>query len=250
MNKLKNKKCYVSGRNGFIGSALVKRLKEEGAIVYPYPKKDLDYFFHFGSPSSNILFDSAPDYCWNATVEGFFNALKFCAFNQIKLIYPSSATVYNLNSSYSKCKAELENIQGLFEYKNVLALRIFAGYGEGEGHKENYASIIYQFCKQMINGEQPIVFGDGEQNRDFIYIDDIINTIILNLNKTGFIDIGTGVNTTFNEVINIINLGLDTDIKPIYVNKPEVYVEETICKNPVPYKHSVHDGIWKMLLLI
>ena len=233
-------KVGITGRNGFIGSALAKRFK----VVYPYPRKDLDILFYFGSPSSNIIFDQNIDYSFNETINGFLNVIQYCRDHKIKLVYPSSATVYNKNTSYAHCKAILEEIHQAYD-GDVLGFRIFAGYGI-EDKKGEYASIVYQFCKMMKEGKRPIIFGDGNQTRDFIYIDDIVDNIVNNLDKTGIIDLGTGVNFSFNEVVDKINRELKTKIKPIYIDKPENYIEETVCKKPCKWNVSLSEGIKKI----
>ncbi len=238
------KKIGITGIDGFIGSALAKKCSNYE--VYSYPRKDLDYLFLFGSPSSNIIFDQNIDYCFEETISSFLNAIQFCRDNHIKLIYPSSATVYNKNTSYAHCKAVLEEIHQAYG-GDVLGLRIFAGYGVGEAHKGDYASIVYQFCQQMKRGERPVIFGDGTQTRDFVYIDDIVDAILENKDKTGIIDIGTGLNSSFNEVVHLINCYLDTNIEPKYVKKPTQYVEETKCSNPIDWKVGIEEGIGKIL---
>lgn len=220
-------KVAVLGRAGFIGSALWKRLSVKDT-VYSYLRPDLDVVFFFNSPSSQILFDYAPDYCYNETVQSFGNVLEFCRSNNIKLIYPSTASSNNL---YANCKRTLEFLQDNCGYKNILCCRISAGYGAGEGHKGEYASVVYQFIKLMIDGKSPTIYGDGTQTRDFIYIDDIVDGILSNIGKKGYLNVSTGVNTSFNELVKIINKELGTNIKPRYEEKPVDYLEETICES-------------------
>lgn len=237
-------KVGILGRNGLIGKSLWKKYPE----AFNYLRPDLDIVYWFAAPSSQILFKSAPEYSWNETVSGFKNVLMFCAENNIKLVYPSSATVYNLNNDYAKCKAHLEKLQEDHPYKNVLGLRIFAGYGH-EYHKGEYASIIYQFCKLMKHGKRPIIFGDGNQTRDFIYVEDVVENMIrfVEEGETGVKDIGTGIATSFNEVVGIINEELGSNIQPVYVDKPKDYIEETICKDSVPVRTSLREGIREVL---
>jgi len=246
-------KVGITGINGFLGSALAERFGKI-AEVYPYPRPDLDYLFLFGSPSSNIVFDQNIDYCFEETINSFLNAIQFCRDHGIKLIYPSSATVYNKNTTYARCKAALEEIH-LAYGGDVLGLRIFAGYGPGEGHKGEYASIVYQFCRQMKHNKRPVIFGNGKQTRDFVYIDDIAYNILLAVSekKTGIIDIGTGINTSFNLVVKTINKVLNATkvakemIEPVYVNKPKHYISETPCQNPSKCYVSLEQGIKKIL---
>jgi nucleoside-diphosphate-sugar epimerase len=235
-------KCLI-GRNGFIGSQIAKRIGEFETI--PNNKSEIIYFF--GSPSSVILFNKNLDYCMRETINSFLEVCSLAKRNNAYLVYPSSATVNNKNNSYARCKSALEEIAQGYNIKS-LGLRISASYGPGEGHKGEYASIIYQWCKQMNNGERPVIWGDGTQTRDFIYIDDVIDNIMeLASNKAeGIYEIGTGINTSFNEIIATINKVLETDIKPIYIDKPDSYIQETPVKS-VPCKVSLEEGIKKII---
>lgn len=236
------KRASITGIDGFIGSSLNKRLLNMGWETFPTVRPDVDYLFLFGSPSSDVWYKYAFSYSIRETIENFINAIEFCTVNRVKLIYPSSATVYQGNTAYSRTKRVLEAIQSIYPAK-VLALRIFAGYGVGEENKKEYASTVYQFTRQMVEGKQPEIWGDGKQTRDWIYIDDIIDNIIANLDKEGAIDIGTGVNTSTNDMIKKINEVLGTEIKAKYIDKPKNYINETPCKNPCKYHISLKQGI-------
>lgn len=230
----------ISGSTGFIGSALKKEL-DKIMIEGDHPK----YFFHFGSPSSQRLFDE--DYhCVSETIEGFVKVCEYCRRHRVKLIFPSSSTVYDNRLPYARTKSALEDIVEAYKL-DYLALRIFAGYGPGESHKSDYASPIYQFCKDIVNNRQPTVYGDGTQSRDFVYIDDIVKTIIKNVDKSGIIDIGTGHPYSFNEIIQMINQINHSNIKPIYVGTPSGYIKETKCINPLTEYTPIYQGIKKVV---
>lgn len=241
-------KASITGIHGFIGSALNKRLLEMGWKTYSYIRPDVDYVFLFGSPSSNILFDRNLDKCMSDTINSFLDAVRFCRDHRIKLVYPSSATVHNKNTNYARCKSILEEIHLAYD-SLALGLRIYAGYGVGEGHKGDYASIVYQFCKEMKQGKSPVIFGNGSQSRDFIYIDDIIDRIIFYVQHGiyGIQEVGTGVDTSFNRIVDLINLELKKNIKPIYVDKPIQYVEETTCPEHRGFKVNIQEGIRRIL---
>lgn len=236
----------VTGRNGFIGGAIKKRLLLEGVEVVPSLQKEADLVFLFGSPSSNILYNKDLYGCINETVSNFLHALEFCKQHGIKLVYPSSATVYQKANNYAHTKAALEELQAAYD-TDVLGWRIAAGYGVGEEHKGDYASVVYQWCKLMKNGESPVIYGDGTQTRDFVYIDDIAETITGNTHLRGQADIRTGVETSFNRVIEIINSELGTDIKPIYVPAPQKYVTSTVGGKPLTKFVSIEEGIKKII---
>jgi len=227
------------GRNGFLGSEIAKRLNHFDTI----PNRFSNRIFFFGSPSSVILFNKNIDYCFRETINSFLEVCSLAKQNNIYIVYPSSATVNNKNNSYARCKAALEEIAQGYGIKS-LGLRISASYGPGEEHKGEYASIVYQWCKDMKQGKQPVIWGDGTQTRDFIYIDDVIDNIIDLADKRteGIYEIGTGINTSLNEVVAIINKVLGTDIKPKYIPKPDSYIQETPVK-AVNCKVSLEEGI-------
>lgn len=231
-------KVAVLGRHGLIGKALWNKFENP----YNYLRPDLDYVYWFAAPSSQILFNYAPDYCKKETVMGFVNVLEYCRQNDIFLVYPSSATVYESSNDYADCKRQLEYIHAKSINDKVLGLRIFAGYGHEED-KGEYASVVYQFCKMMKNGDSPVIWGDGEQSRDFVFVEDIAQSIINHTGVNGIIDIGTGINTTFNELVRLINEELHTDIKPIYKKAPKRYIKSTPCKSPIAFDYSIRDGI-------
>jgi len=235
----------ITGHTGFIGSALSQKLSLTPVSVNNLPRVHANYFFHFGSPSSQILF-SENDMCIKETIEDFIKVVEYCKRRHLKLIFPSSSTIYANQNSYAHTKSALEEIVQAYGIP-YLALRIFAGYGPGEGHKKHYASVIYQWVKQIIAGERPVIFGDGSQSRDFVFIDDIVRAVIENINSEGGMDIGTGVSTSFIRIIEVINNQLGTDIEPVFVDKPKSYLEQTLCKSPLRSFVSVQDGVKQII---
>lgn len=232
----KMKETIILGKDGFIGRALAKKQLPFG-------------IYYFDSPSSNILFDENLEWCVRKTIVGFMDLLDRVKKTGEYLVYPSSATVYNKNTHYAKTKSILEELVDIYGLQNqTLGLRIAAGYGTGESDKGRYASVVYQWCQQMKFGQRPTIYGDGTQTRDFIFEDDIADNIerLANDHVTGIVDLGTGVNSSFNEVVQTINYVLEKSLEPKYVDKPKNYVPETKV-NAVPCKYSLEDGIRKIL---
>jgi UDP-glucose 4-epimerase len=83
-----------------------------------------------------------------------------------------------------------------------------------------------------MKGEQPIIYGNGEQKRDFIFVDDVVEAMLLAAKKNrGFniYNVGTGRNYSLNELVEMLNSELNTIIKPKYVKMPmNNYVFETL----------------------
>jgi len=235
-------------------------------------KEEIDYIFHFGGPSSSYLFKQDPASCFYTEVAGFLNILSLAReINARKVIYASSCTVYGDSpipfsedmrprpcSLYAVSKVACEYIARLYSDVPTLIFRIFTGYGPREEHKGCFASVVTQFLKAILEGKRPIVFGDGTQSRDFIYIEDIVKAIIRGAERevTGIINLGSGRAYTYNHVIELINYFLGKNIEPLYVTLPRNYVyakqaditkmKKLLGVSPLPLK----DGLQKYILTI
>lgn len=206
---------------------------------------DIDYVFHFGSPSSVILFNRNPEGCMSKTIFGFRNVMEYARRKGVsKVIYPSSGSVYGdapipqseaslpkPTNLYGISKLACEHLARLYMEKvPSIGLRIFAGYGPGEEAKGEIASVVTLFMEAMIENRSPTIYGDGEQSRDFVYIDDIISAALRGAEAgyTGVVNVGLGKSYTFNDVAELINKVLDKNVEPIYVDKPAKYLERTL----------------------
>lgn len=238
--KKKNDLVCVLGHNGFIGSALTKKLMLTNKVVH-VPSKKCRIIYDFASPTHEG-FEADISYNFSTIIPRMAYLMNFCAENKIKYVYPSSALVYELNRPFRAFKEITEKMQDVFPGSS-LSLRIFPIYGVGEER-----TAIYQFCRSIKSGIRPRVFGNGKQTRDFIYIDDVVDAIIkLSKTQRGVKDIGAGTPHTLNEVVDIINEVADTNLKPIYVKPPAIYSKGIFCKNPVKCRVSLKDGIKKVL---
>lgn len=258
---MERKTALVTGACGFIGGNLVRKLEELGMTVLKVDKKlssnfdvagsefhrlfvnkRINYIFHFGSPCSVLQFNENPVYCMENTLSGFKNIIMLAKCTQAKLIYPSSGNVYGrLNpphkenmepkptNLYGVAKVEAENMVKLSGI-DAVGLRIFTGYGFEEEKKGNLASVVCLFLLDMMNGKPPIIWGDGEQERDCIFIDDIVKSVInaAKLTVPETINIGSGVTVTYNKIVETINEVLDTNIEPIYKEKPQNFVDRAV----------------------
>ncbi len=102
---------------------------------------------------------------------------------------------------------------------NTVALRYFNIFGPGQDPEGEYAAVIPKFIHLMLNGEQPTIYGNGEQSRDFTYIDNAIQANILAAEGrvTGEVfNVGTGGRVSVNRLVSNLNELLETDLAPIY----------------------------------
>lgn len=258
MVNFKGKYILVTGADGFIGSHLVVALQDLGASVFAIDKKSnlavqdinkmkdlkqLDYIFHFGSPSSNNLFSDDDKSQEIDTIGSLMRVIELAKKYNAHLVVPSTSSVYAKEiNNYAKVKLFTESLISYFKVKATI-LRIFAGYGIGEDNKGNYASIIFQFCVKALKNETINVYGDGKQSRDYIYINDVVTSIIHMAGNVGIFDIGTGVNTSTKDVLNIIEKIHGQSLKISYMDAPPNFAKSIKCKDPINALVTVEDGI-------
>jgi nucleoside-diphosphate-sugar epimerase len=102
---------------------------------------------------------------------------------------------------------------------DTVALRYFNIFGPNQDPDGEYAAVIPKFVDLMLRGEQPVIYGDGKQSRDFTYIENAIEANVLaaegDITGEAF-NVGTGGRVTINELVERINEQLGTAIDPIY----------------------------------
>lgn len=103
----------------------------------------------------------------------------------------------------------------------TVALRFSNVYGPGSSHK---SSVVAKFIKQALGKRDLVIFGDGTQTRDFIYIDDLIDAVVLGATKSGIageiFQIATGKETTVSEISQILKRMIykKTGHMPVIIN--------------------------------
>ena len=155
--------------------------------------------------------------------------LHYCVGNNIPLIYASSASVYGAGTEFAVERANEHPINAYAYSKwqfdqylranwaaidsQVVALRYFNVYGPGERHKGGMASVIWHFHNQLLAGDVVRLFegsdgyANGEQQRDFIHVDDVAAVNLWLLEQPdcrGIYNLGTGKSRTFNDVARAV----------------------------------------------
>lgn len=204
---------------------------------------DVDFVFHLGAPSSVILFDRNRE-AMKDTIDGMRAILDYCADTHVqKLIYATSSSVYgnsrlpqseeivaNPVNEYGVAKLCTEHLARVHKDVSSIGLRIFAGYGPGELRKTGFCSVVGLFLENIIANESPLVFGDGSQTRDFVYVDDIVESMLRGA-ETGFegvINVGSGDALSFLKVIDMISTRLNKKVIPRFTPEPKSYFEHTL----------------------
>jgi len=172
----------------------------------------------------------------DVNVSGTMNILECArAWNVPHVIFSSTSAVYENNKQkifsedlevnprlwYSLSKKMAEEICQSYRINynmTITTLRFFNVFGPRQDIHRKNPPIINYIVKQILNKESPVLHSDGNQRRDYVYVDDVINLIDLCLDKKpdDTFNVCTGKLISVNEILDCIYEVLGTDIKPMY----------------------------------
>ena len=192
--------------------------------------------FHQASITDTTVLDQR--IMMHNNVEAFRQLLELAVKWKARVVWASSAATYGRGPSpnresqtpeplnvYGYSKLAMERLAESFAPRlahPIVGLRYFNVYGPGEQHKGKFASMIHQLARQMRAGKRPRIFTDGQQKRDFVYIDDAIAANLAGAvaTTTGVFNVGSGAAASFNQVVEQLNRVLKTDLQPDYFDNP------------------------------
>jgi UDP-glucose 4-epimerase len=135
----------------------------------------------------------------------------------------------------------------------TLALRYFNVFGPNQDPRSEYAAVVPRFITRTLAGESPIIYGDGEQSRDFIFVEDVVaaNLLAAASDVQGtHLNIACGQASTVNEVAGMINQILGLELEPIYeparlgdVRRSEADISQASKLIGFKPKFSLRDGL-------
>jgi len=107
----------------------------------------------------------------------------------------------------------------IYDLKTV-SLRYFNVFGPRQDPDSQYAAVIPKFIEAILNNNPPVIYGDGEQSRDFSYIKHIVDANILacESDKTGIFNIACGKRTTINQLVDMINEITGKNVEAVYAD--------------------------------
>jgi UDP-glucose 4-epimerase len=101
-----------------------------------------------------------------------------------------------------------------------VVLRIFNAYGPGQPLPASHAPVVPLFLKRALNGGSLVIFGDGSQSRDFIYIEDVVGALVAAGLRQGLggriINVSSGQEHSIRDLVALVERVLDKRISPIY----------------------------------
>ena len=109
---------------------------------------------------------------------------------------------------------------GRLNHIETVILRIFNAYGPGQAIPPSHAPVIPKFVKRVLSGESVVIWGNGEQTRDYIYVDDVVTALAAagaaEVADGTIINIGSGQEVSVNELVRKISAVTGVEINPLY----------------------------------
>jgi len=242
---LKNIQDLIDNRNIFFINGDITDLN-----LLKHTFKDVDYVFHEAAIPSVPRSIKDPISSNYANVNGTLNVLAAAKDNGVKkVVYASSSSAYGDTptlpkkedmkpcplSPYAVSKLTGEYYCQVFTEVydlSTISLRYFNVYGPRQDPLSEYAAVIPKFIGRVLNEKSPIIYGDGEQTRDFTFIEDVVNMNILAAESkvTGVFNTAGGRRVSINELAKLVLKIIGKDLDLIYYDP-----------QPGDIKHSLAD---------
>jgi len=210
----------------------------------------VEVVFHQAAVASVPRSIAEPTLAHAINLTGTLNVLDAaCRAGVRRVVYASSSAVYGVLpgspkseampveplSPYAAQKLAGEHYCRIWQQLHGLetvSLRYFNVYGPGQDPQSEYAAVIPKFITTVLRGDTPTVFGDGEQSRDFIYIEDIVNANLraaMQSEAVGHVfNVGTGGSSTLNQLLAELARITGREIHPNYTDARPGDVRESL----------------------
>ncbi len=238
--------------------------------------KDIDFVLHQGALSSVPRSVDNPaathKHCADATltlllaardagVKRFVYAASSSAYGDTPTLPKVETMTPNPLSPYAVAKLVGEYYCSVFTQVfglETISLRYFNIFGPNQDPTSQYAAAIPAFVTSILKDQPPTIYDDGEQSRDFTYVDNVVEANLLaaraKQTKGEVINIACGQAVTVNDIIDMINDSLGKNIKPVYADPRPGDVKHsladiTAAQNIIGYKPAVsfRDGLQKAI---
>ena len=233
-----NLKSYGHYKNliGFTGDVICGNINNKSNLALLNDYK-FDYIFHQAAISDTRVYDQ--EIVIKTNLNSFYDLLEIAKKNKAAIVYASSGATYgSLPSPQTVGKESPENPYGFSKFlmdqiayryidENpeiiIVGLRFFNVFGPREFYKGTTASMVIQLAHQILDGKAPRLFQDSDLiERDFIYVEDVIQANIkaCKPKKSGVYNVGTGNSRSFQEIADILQNELGTNLGTDYFSNP------------------------------
>src|SRR3954467_10857718 len=154
-----------------------------------------------------------------------------------RVVYAASSSAYGEQPQLPKCEDQLPapispyavakyvgelylTVYAQLHKMETISLRYFNVFGPHQDPKSLYGAAIPAIVSRVVKGISPTLYGDGEQTRDFCYIDNVVRANLLAANTKGLkgqvINVACGQRGSVNDIVRLANEMLGSDVKPTY----------------------------------
>lgn len=199
--------------------------------------KDVSHVFHLAAEKSNQPTATSVDF-FRGNIEGMHALIAMlCDMGLQKVVFTSSLYAYGRyvggalkedelsqpNTLYGISKLAGENLLGYFRRQfglETCGLRVFFTYGPRQFPGSGYKSVIIKNFERIIEGKRPVIFGDGQQTLDYIFVDDVVDALIASMNSAAanvnVINVGSGNGTTIASLTKLMLEVAGSKLEPEY----------------------------------
>lgn len=238
-----------------------------------FAENEISGVYHLSAISDIRRSIADPYETFNLNVTGTANLLEAMRRYDVKrMVFASTAAVYGNSaepvkkesgdtvplSPYAASKLMAEEYCNVYSSQygmNIKSLRYFNPYGPGM-RPDSPASVVLKFINSIISKKSPVIFGDGTQTRDFVYINDITQANIkaMNYGEFGVYNIGTGAATPLKDLANMImeitgiNVSIDyQDARIGDILHSSADISKAKRKFGYSPEYSLHNGLNEMI---
>jgi len=221
---------------GFTGDIICGNINSKSDLTLLNGYK-FDYIFHQAAISDTRVYDQ--EIIMQTNVNSFYDLLELAKKTYATMVYASSAATYgslpspqtvgkeNPENPYGFSKYAMDQIANRYSRENpemtIVGLKFFNVYGPREYYKAKTSSMVIQLGHQILDGKAPRLFEGSDQIlRDFINIEDVVQANIkaCNPKQNGVYNIGTGTPRSFQDISDILQQELGTDLGTEYIPNP------------------------------
>jgi UDP-glucose 4-epimerase len=212
-------------------------VKGDAARVLELPPADV--VFHQGIYSSSPMYVKDP-WLESKVVADATSILEYCKKTGARLVFASTSIIFSnqqdphvesaaplVDNRYGEARYAVERLATLYnkiEGVRFTALRYFSIYGDGEESKQVYANLVSQMIWKAILDKPMKIYGDGNQKRDLVHVDDVVKANLTAFDKdvNGVFNVATARIVNLNELVEIVSKAVGKEIKKQYVPAPYI----------------------------
>jgi UDP-glucose 4-epimerase len=198
-----------------------------------FSKQHFDFIYHLPCFPRSQSFEN-PRRDVEVNVIGMVNALELARKHKSTVIFSSNSGIYdtskipidektadNPKTPYDLDKLQAENFMKLYREVYGVEFVIFrfaTVYGPRQSLSPTWKPVVLEFIAQVMKGQRPTIYWDGEQTRDFIYVADLVDALVLALDQKAAgetLILGSGKETSINQLFQTVSRLLKVDVEPI-----------------------------------